>query len=270
MRRGWTLFGSALALWGALTVPAVAAGLAPRMEEARKLMRQERWEGAAALLTRQLEEKPLDATAHLLLGRTLLAKGDLPLADRHLTDAGNLDHALRPEVAKVWAEEGKRALATGNLERAGATYAKAVALTPTLGPHLGRELLAATREEADPLRRARVVQRLMDWVGDQTILTASVEYYKRQWGPARTVDLSLPGWAELPRLQAGDKVHYLAEHALRQRDNATIRILPAAVVAPVTLTIEPRDMAGKADTLFTLAQHQIPTRVYLWIIPKTH
>ncbi|MGD0199407.1 MAG: energy transducer TonB [Bryobacteraceae bacterium] len=66
------------------------------------------YESADRLLTQMLQRNPNDAEAHLLAGKALLLAGRTEEGDRRLEMAGEIDPKLKPRVARLYFDTGRR------------------------------------------------------------------------------------------------------------------------------------------------------------------
>lgn len=232
------------------------------------LIEEGRWQECADKLDSTLKEAPQDHNLHLRRGKCALGLMDLTTATRHFSRALSLAPTLEKEVGASWHEAGLTALEGGEADRAVAMFAKAFSHNRELGPSLGRLTIETAQKLDDEARRASYMTRAVAWSGPGPVLEAGIAYYSRAFGPPRKVYLDNPGWAPLARLRPGDRILYLSEQPFKQRDAATMRILPAAVTNPMALTLEERDTGGGTDTEVQLGRHNLPARIYLWLIPS--
>jgi tetratricopeptide (TPR) repeat protein len=265
---GKTIGALILLLLLAITA-AASTPLRRALDPATDLMESGQWAEAAHALDSKIQQNPDDHDAHLRRAICAINLKDYPRADKGFATAVKLDPTRKPQVARVWREEGMKALTTGRTSTASALFAKAVYFDPSLAKGLGMDLVRAADIIKDDVERARLLSRATDWVGAQEVFEASGLYYKRKFGPARQVFLENPGWAELSIVKPGDEILYLAPFEIRQKDKGTIRILPPAIEAPIRLTFEHKDMGGQGSTKVWLARHRTPARAYIWIIPAS-
>lgn len=241
--------------------------LPPTAAKARALVEAGNYKEARKVLDTGLKANPLDDELHLLLGLLLLETKDYLGADAHLKDAANLNPRHAKRIGALWEKMGREAAAAGRVEQAAGFYSKAVSHDKTLGKKLGGELLAKLSRAEDRNFRARLVNRITPWVGAGEAARATAEYETGRLGVPRAIALDNPGWSLVANLKEGDEVHYLSTAPVRQKDNGALRILPAATAAPVTLKLDKSDLAEKESTPFSLARHDGPATVYVWIFP---
>lgn len=236
-------------------------------DEGLALMREGKWKEAEKIFAARAVKNASDAESRLNLGVCRLKLGDFAGADAALADAVAANPTFTDSVARAWKNEGSQALKEGKPDRALALYAKALVLTPSEAPLLGRELMEAAAGMTDETERARIVARAARWAGAEAAAEYTARYFRGRLGPARTTSLDASGWARIGQLRPGDTVYYLSTEPLRQKDEGTIRILPAAVELPVKLVIEEKDTKGKGTTEFWLGKHDKPAKVYFWLLP---
>lgn len=208
-----------------------------------------------------------DASASLRRGRAALSAGDYGSAEEQFSEAVRLDPETKASVGTAWRDAGKRAIDAGNAERAAALFSKAFYNDPTLGPEVGRLLLAAAATIPEEEARARLVVRATVWSGAEAVLEATAAYLEKTLGPPRRVYLEYPGWVELAKVKPGDELIYLSAQQIRQRDGATVRLLPASVESPVRYIFVSEDMGGASESQVSLARDRYPAKICVWLIP---
>lgn len=252
----------ALALLLALLPPFAVA-----LDKGPMLMREGRFKEAEALYAERASQNASDAEARLNLGISRLRLGDFGGADTAFSEAIAANPTFAEAVARAWKAEGARAIRDGKPERALALYAKALLIVPSEAPELGGELLEAANAIRDENERARLVSRAARWTGADAAVKRSAEYYKRKLGQPRTTSLDETGWAKIGKLKTGDRLYYLSPEPIRQKDAASLRILPVAVEIPLRLTVEEKDTKGTGETEILLGRHEKPAKVYFWLMP---
>lgn len=251
----------------ALALSLAPAGVATASNEGELLMREGRYREAAKIFEAKATKNASDAAARLSLGICLLRLNDFQGADTALAEAIAANPTFTESVSRAWKAEGATAIKQGKPDRALALYAKALLLTPSDAPVLGKSLIEAADALDDEAARARIVARAAKWAGAEYGAERSAEWFHKKLGTARKTSLDEEGWANIGTVRPGDAIYYLASEPVRQRDAGTIRILPSAVEAPMKLIVESKDTRGAEKTEIWLGRHDKPAKVYYWLIP---
>lgn len=255
------LLAAALAFILIASLPCHAAA------EGELLMREGRYRDAAKVFSAKAAKNASDGASRLNLGICLLKLGDFTGADAALADAVAANPNFTESVSRAWKEEGAASIRQGKPDRALALYAKALLLTPSDAPELGKNLIAAADALEDETARARIVARASRWAGAEYAVESSATWFRKKLGLPRKAALDEEGWANIGAVRPGDAIYYLSNEPVRQRDAGSIRILPASIEAPLKLVVEVKDTLGAEKTEIWLGKHDKAAKVFYWLIP---